>query len=247
MTIKERLFNSTTLNKSNIKGKLLSRSLLWMGFGLAFIILVAYLSMSVPAFKTSIIRVFTSSTWIFISLMNIGLLFGIFFSIRNMKTSLLFLVILYAIFAFFQGVYIAGLLLFTGMEKMSQVLLLMLVPASIFVIMGLLAYSNFIDFTKLIPYTIFALFGLLIMSLILIFVQSAMAQRWYLLLAAALFIIWIGIDIQIIQRTEQSLEFTNIDKAEMNRLALMFGLQLFIDFVNLLIILIRLVGSSFID
>lgn len=65
-----------------------------------------------------------------------------------------------------------------------------------------------------------------------------------LVLAAGLFIIWIGIDLQLIKNAEENLETFALanEPQALNRLAFMFGLRLFVDFVNLVLILIRLLG-----
>ena len=46
----------------------------------------------------------------------------------------------------------------------------MLVPGGIFVLVGLVSYLNFFDFTKLIPFATISLFILMIMSFILFFI-----------------------------------------------------------------------------
>lgn len=246
MEIKNKLFKKVALNEVNVKGKLLSRSLLWMGLGLFVIILVAFLSSSISSFNSIMLQISFGTPWLILTFVNIGLIFAMFFSIRNFQTSIYISAILYVIFSFIQGIYVSSILFLTNLQNLSNLLLLMLIPAGIFVIMGIIAFSNIIDFTKLLPFTFFAFIGLLVMSIILIFVQSDVGQRWFLFLAAALFIIWIGIDLQMIKRTEDAFSISNevMDNSTMNRLAFMFGFQLFLDFVNLLLILIRLIGLS---
>ena len=65
----------------------------------------------------------------------------------------------------------------------------MMIPASIFAIMGIIGYFNLIDFTKLMPFTLFASIGLIILSLLILLLNSQMLESIYLILASVVFII----------------------------------------------------------
>ena len=122
----------------------------------------------------------------------------------------------------------------------------MLIPAGIFFIMGVISFFNLFDFTKLIPLATIGMFAILIMSIVLGFVQSGSNDKWFLILAAAIFIIWIGIDIQMIKNAQDSIEAFGMaqNSKELNRIAFIFGFRLFIDFINLLFLLLRLMGNN---
>lgn len=248
MTLKERVFNGIALDKDNVKGKLLSRSLLWMGFGLAFIIIISFLVSKIPVFK-DLMHIFAGGSWFMMLIINIALLLGIFFTLRNPDMPIGIPAVLYAFFAIYEGFFISYLINYflpSNADALSTLLLLMLIPAGIFILMGIIAYTNIIDFSKLLPFCSFVFIGLLVMSIVLIFVNSIGLIKWYLLLSAALFVIWIGFDIQMIKRTENQLisSYQPLDKKAVNRIAFMLGFQLFLDFINLLIILIRLISFS---
>ena len=115
----------------------------------------------------------------------------------------------------------------------------MLIPSFVFLVMGIIAYTNLINFSKLIPFTFFGFFAILILSLIMIFTASKTIEMLYIIIASAMFIIWIGVDLQMIARTEDALP-NYVDKSTINRISFMFGVKLFIDFVNLLIIVLRI-------
>lgn len=147
---------------------------------------------------------------------------------------------LYAVFAIYEGMFITTILQFTGtVNIVKDLLLYMLIPSFVFLIMGIMAYSNLINFSKLIPFTFFGFFAILILSLIMIFTANRTIEMLYIIISSAIFVIWIGFDLQMISRTEEVLP-DYLDKSSINRIAFMFGVKLFIDFVNLLMIVLRL-------
>lgn len=246
MTVNQKLKQGFALQKDDIKGRLLSRSLLWMGFGLAVIVIIAFTSSAVPAFNNVMLKIADNTGFMIMTILNIVLMMAIFFTIRNPKTHILVPTFLYLIFAFYEGIYINLVLNFEGiMDDFSQLLLVMLIPAGIFLLLGFISFFNIFDFTKLAPIATIGFLVLSIMSLVLFFVGGT-NNRWFLLLAAAVFVIWIGIDLQLIKNAEDNLQAFGMaqDTKELNRLAFMFGLRLFIDFVNLLWIVIRLMGNN---
>ncbi|MBR3259552.1 MAG: hypothetical protein IKG09_02225, partial [Mycoplasmataceae bacterium] len=90
------------------------------------------------------------------------------------------------------------------------------------------------------PFTLFATIGLFVLALLLFILNSRVLESIYLMLASVIFIIWIGFDMQMIYRTDQTIYNLNISNKEITRIAFLFGIKLFIDFVNLLYIVIRI-------
>ena len=244
MTVRERFSQNFVLAKDDVKSRLLSRSLLWMGLGVAVITLVAFLSLKIETFHNVITSFALNNGFWFSLIINMALIMGIFFVLRNPNISIIVPALMYAGFAFYQGFFVAITLDWNGITNFTDFLLVMLVPGGIFVLVGLVSYLNFFDFTKLIPFATISLFILMIMSFILFFIGGT-NQRWFLILAAIVFIVWIGIDIQMIKNAEEHLSSFNQvqDGKGLNRLAFIFGLRLFIDFLNLLLIMIRLIGN----
>lgn len=237
------LFKDFILTKEGLKGKILSRSLLWMGLGLAIIVIVAYLSSTLDSFKTFMLTISTGSSWLVMWLINFGLIMGLFFTLKNTNISIFISVSLYSLFAFYEGIFISSILYFSNSLSLSNLLPLMLIPSAIFGIAGILAYFNLINFSKLIPFAMVGMLILIILGVALIFVQSNAIEKMYLFLATFVFTIWIGFDLQMIKKAEESFFQFNIDTQMMNRLSFMFGIRLFIDFVNLLFIAIRFINN----
>lgn len=234
-------FSKYKIQAIDVKSKLLSRSLLWMSLGLMVIVFVAWLSSTVPVFNDFVVTFSIGSRWGLAWLFNLIIIFSLFFCIQNKNINIMIPVILYAIFAIYEGMFITTILEFTGgtANKVKDLLLYMLIPSFVFLVMGIIAYTNLINFSKLIPFTLFGFFAILILSLIMIFTASRTIEMLYIIIASAMFIIWIGVDLQMIARTEDALP-NYVDKSTINRISFMFGVKLFIDFVNLLMIVLRI-------
>lgn len=233
-------FSKYKIQAIDVKSKLLSRSLLWMSLGLMVIVFVAWLSSTVPVFNDFVVTFSIGSSWLLAWLFNLIIIFSLFFCIQNKNINIMIPVILYAIFAIYEGMFITTILSFTGTaNKVKDLLLYMLIPSFVFLVMGIIAYTNLINFSKLIPFTVFGFFAILILSLIMIFTASRTIEMLYIIIASAMFIIWIGVDLQMIARTEDALP-NYVDKSTINRISFMFGVKLFIDFVNLLMIVLRI-------
>ena len=246
MTLKARLNHNFVLQKDDLKAKLLSRSLLWMGLGLAIIILIAFLSFKIKSVNNLLVQIADNTGFFTSTVINFGLVIMIVLVIRNPNTHIIIPIILYGVFVAYQGLFINITLNFQNISNFANLLLIMLIPAGIFFIMGLISFFNLFDFTKLIPLATIGMFAILIMSIVLGFVQSGSNDRWFLILAAAIFMIWIGIDIQIIKNVQDNIESFGMvqNSSKLNRIAFIFGFRLFIDFINLLFLLLRLMTNN---
>ena len=236
------IFSKYKLESFDVKSKLLTRSLLWMSLGLIVIILVAWISSTNSTFFDLVLNLSVGTDWIYAWIINIVIMVLLFVCLNFPKIPIIVPSILYVAFAFYEGIFITSILIFSGStNEVKDLLLYMLIPASVFAIMGILGYLNLLNFTKLLPFIFFGSIALLILALTLIFTSNWVVETTYLFLAAALFIIWIGVDMQIIMRTQKSLDANNgVDKKQMNKLSLMLGINLFVDFVRLLSIIIRI-------
>lgn len=234
------IFSRYKLEAIDVKSNLLTRSLLWMSLGLMVIIFVAWLSANSVDFINFTFKITTGYSSVFIWIINIIIMFALFYTVSpNKNFHIIIPITLYILFAIYEGMFITTLLVLTGSQNIAKDLLLyMLIPAGVFALMGILGYFGIVNFTKFIPFATFGVLGLLIMWIVMFFVFSSFLYAFYSFLAMAVFTIWIGIDLQLIFRTQQALP-EYMDKKQINKISFMFGIKLFVDFLNLLIILIR--------
>ncbi|MGL6125281.1 MAG: Bax inhibitor-1/YccA family protein [Metamycoplasmataceae bacterium] len=230
--------------RSSTKNRLISYSLMWMGLGVAIIFLMTYLVISVPQIGELVSRIANSSSgWTILLVVNMVLIISLSFSMHKMNIASL--VLLYIAFVFVEGFFVSTTLYYSGfdtqVEGFKNVFLLFLIPSAIFILMGMLGYFQVFDFSKIAPFLIFATIGLMIFSVFLIFFGGESTQKWYSLLGIIIFSLWIGFDIWWIQRTSDQIEAAGgIENDQLVRIGLMFGLRLFIDFVNILMYVARL-------
>ncbi|MGL5732924.1 MAG: Bax inhibitor-1/YccA family protein [Metamycoplasmataceae bacterium] len=233
-----------TAEKASTKNLLISYALMWMGVGVALIFLMTYLVMSVESIRDLVSELAFGNGWMILLIINMGLILTIAFLMNKLSTPIL--AILYLAFVLIQGIFISATLYYSGFgteaEGLKNVFLLFLVPSGIFVIMGLLGYFQIFDFSKLGPFLFFATIGLIFFSIFLYFFGGETSEKWYSLAGIVIFSLWIGFDIWWIQRTSEQIEFNGgAEKSELVRIGLMFGIRLFIDFINILLFVARLV------
>jgi FtsH-binding integral membrane protein len=105
--------------------------------------------------------------------------------------------------------------------------------------MSVYGYFTKSDLTKMGSYMMMALFGLIIVSLVNIFVHSS-GLEWIISIAGVA--IFIGLTAWDTQNVKK-LAAMNLDPAMTDKLATLSALNLYLDFINLFIYLLRLFGS----
>jgi FtsH-binding integral membrane protein len=127
------------------------------------------------------------------------------------------------------------LLLYTG-ASVAQVFF---ITAATFGAMSLYGYTTGRDLSGLGSFLFMGLIGLIIASLVNMFLQSSMMQ-WVLSVIGVL--IFTGLTAYDTQRIKESY-YVGDDGAMMGKKAVMGALSLYLDFINLFLMLIRLMGD----
>lgn len=219
------------------KNKLLSFSLMWMGIAVAIIFLVTWAAMP-NNFLWPIVKSISGFGNIGLIIANSALMIALFFVVKNKKISTIFIAALYLVFTFVEGIVLAVIFKVANVRNLSDLVPLFIFPGAFFALIGLLGFFNIINFTKLMPFAIFAAIGLLILALIGVFVFSRTLNILYTVLGFAVFSIWIGFDIQMLVRQGEFIDYSSKD--ELIRFSIIGGLHLFLDFVNLIMLMLRL-------
>ena len=111
------------------------------------------------------------------------------------------------------------------------------ITAGLFLIFGLIGYFTKMDLSRLGTYLIMALLGIIIASIINIFVDSETFDLGLCIVGIVLFLVYIVYDVQMLKRNMYGID--NEDN-----LAIYSALQLYLDFINLFIRLLRFFGKS---
>jgi len=123
----------------------------------------------------------------------------------------------------------------------SSIALTFITTASIFGAMAIIGYTTKMDLSKWGSYLLMALIGLIIGSVVNLFLASS-ALEWILTYAGIL--IFIGLTVYDSQRIKIMVAsaMRSADESAVQRMGLMGALRLYLDFINLFLMLLRLMG-----
>jgi FtsH-binding integral membrane protein len=127
------------------------------------------------------------------------------------------------------------LLLYTG----ASVAEVFFITAGMFGAMSLWGYTTSRDLTGMGSFLIMGLFGIIIASLVNMFLQSAMIQWVVSIIGVVIFTGLTAYDTQAIKE----MYVANDDGTVSGRKAIFGALRLYLDFINLFLMLLRLMGS----
>jgi FtsH-binding integral membrane protein len=147
------------------------------------------------------------------------------------------LVILFGVFAALMGMSMSTIFLVFTMASIVKVFF---ISAATFGAMALLGYTTKTDLTKLGSILYMALIGIIIASVINFFMQSAQMDYIISILGVLIFTGLTAYDVQKLKRIGQGLQFQS---TESNKLVIMGALTLYLDFINLFLFLLRLLGD----
>jgi hypothetical protein len=147
--------------------------------------------------------------------------------------------VLFAVYAAVMGVSLSYIfLLYTG----SSIFLTFFVTAVTFGAMALIGFVTKMDLTKLGTYLMMALIGVLIASLVNFFIGSDMLTT---IISIAGVVIFSGLTAYDVQRLK-TIDYLagDANTAELQKMSIMGALSLYLNFINLFMFLLRLMGSS---
>lgn len=204
---------------------------IWMGIALLLTGGTASLIASSPSFMQAIL----SNTILFWGLLiaQFGLVWAI--SARVQKFSLGTLSFLFMLYSFLTGVtFSVYFYLFTSESIAST----FLVTAGTFAAMSLYGYVTKADLTKLGNLCVMALIGIIIASIVNLFMHS---ETLYWIVTYVGVLIFIGL---IAYDTQKIKALATMENNEMTqKLAICGALSLYLDFINLFIMLLRIMGN----
>jgi hypothetical protein len=116
-----------------------------------------------------------------------------------------------------------------------------MITAVVFGVMATLGYTTKTDLSKMGSILMMALVGLIISSLINMFMQSSAFDYIISGISVLIFTGLTAYDMQKIKRIGAGVEYGT---AEAGKLAIMGALNLYLDFINLFLLLLRFFGRS---
>lgn len=115
--------------------------------------------------------------------------------------------------------------------------------AAMFGVMAFMGYTTDKDLTSFGRILMMGLIGIIIASLINMFIGSAMLDYVVSIIGVAVFTGLTAYDVQKLKNIGMGLEYQGVSASDTKKLALMGALSLYLDFLNLFLMLLRLFGN----
>lgn len=206
-----------------------SKVFLWLFVGLLVTFTSGYLIMQNP----SMIKfIFSGSMYWIIFLLQIGLC--IFLTARIHKMNPTTAKVCYVLYCFLTGTTFSSLFLIFELESIIYVFLVTSLLLGVF---GFIGYKTKIDLTKFGIFLLIALIGIIVLQVINMFILSNTLNMVACVGSLVIFLGYMAWDVQKIKKySEMGLENDNM--------AIIGAFELYLDFINVFIDLLRLFGKS---
>lgn len=204
---------------------ILKKTFGWMSIGLLVTFLTAYVSAVNVNIAYSISRMY-----LILALVELGLV--IFLSARITKMSPTTARIVFLLYSFVTGLTFASIFLY---YEITSIILVFLITAIMFGVFALIGYTTNLDLNKIGTYLLVGLISIIICSIINIFIGGNTFGIIISIISIIIFLGYTAYDIQKIKELENYMDEEN--------LAIFGALQLYLDFINIFIDLLRFFGS----
>ena len=205
--------------------KIFSKVYGWMFIGL----LISFITGYFVSTNTNMVYNIYNAYWI---LAIVEIVISIWLSAGIQKMQATTAKILYAFYSFLTGLTLS--LIFV-VFKLDSIILVFGITSAMFAIMALIGTLTNIDLTKLGTILFMGLIGIIIASLINMFIGSQTFDLGITIIGIVIFTLYIAYDVQKVKLIAQNLEE---DKA-----AIICAFELYLDFINLFIKLLKLFGK----
>lgn len=202
---------------------------MWMFIGLLITFITGYV---VSINENMLYNIFSGGLPIIFCIIELVLV--VVLTRRIMKMETMTARFLFCLYSFVSGLTFS--VIFVAYE-MSSVIFVFLIAALVFLIFAIIGYTTKIDLSKFSTILFMALIGALIVSIINFFIGSAMID---FIISWVLLIVFMGItayDMQKIKKLDMYIQ-------DENKVAIIGALELYLDFINIFIELLRIFGKS---
>ena len=207
---------------------LFSKVFLWLAAGLFISFGVAFY---VSTNENLVYNIFTKY-YIWIIILELVLAFVLSLCITKLSKAMT--IVLYIGYAAVTGLTLSSVFL---AYELSSIIMIFLMTSIIFALLSVYGYITKKDVSKIGPILFFGLIGIIIVTILNIFVfKSSSFDTWISIISIIIFLGFVVYDINLIKR-----RMYDIDD---DKLAVYGAFQLYLDFVNIFLDLLRLFGES---
>lgn len=207
---------------------LFSKVFLWLAAGLFISFGVAFY---VSTNENLVYNIFTKY-YIWIIILELVLAFVLSLCITKLSKAMT--IVLYIGYSAVTGLTLSSVFL---AYELSSIIMIFLMTSIIFALLSVYGYVTKKDVSKIGPILFFGLIGIIIVTILNIFVfKSSSFDIWISIISIIIFLGFVVYDINLIKR-----KMYDIDD---DKLAVYGAFQLYLDFVNIFLDLLRLFGES---
>lgn len=213
-------------NNIENNNKLFTKIYGWMFIGLLISFITGHYVSTKPNMVYNLVN-----AYLILALIEIGVCIWLSAGIRKMQA--MTAKILFCLYSFLTGLTLSSIFV---AFRIDSIILVFGITSLMFVAMALIGHFSNIDLTKKGSILFMGLIGIIITSIINIFVSSETFDLGITIIGIIIFTLYIAYDIQKVKFIANELEE---DKA-----AIICAFELYLDFINLFIKLLRLLGKS---
>ena len=207
---------------------ILSKVFTWMFVGLLITFFTGYY---ISLNEVAAAKIFSGYTYIIVAIIELALV--IYLSARITKMSPTTARICFLLYSFITGITFGGIFI---VYELTSIIYTFLITAIIFGLCAFIGKTTKLDLTKMGSYLIIGLFGVIICSIINIFVKSSGLEMLLSIITVIIFLGMTAYDIQKIQKLEGIIPEEN--------LPIYGALDLYLDFINIFIELLKFFGKA---
>lgn len=211
-----------------MENKILSKVFLWMFAGLLVTFITGY---TVSINENMLYNIFSGGTYILIVV--VELLLVIILSARIAKLKSTTAKILFLLYSFTTGLTFGSIFV---VYELTSIMLIFLITSLLFGIFALIGYKTDIDLSKFSTYLLMMLVGIIICIIINMFLNNSTFDMFISCISVIVFLGFTAYDIQKVKDLEGQLPEDN--------LAIIGALELYLDFINIFLDLLKLFGRS---
>ncbi|MBR3198568.1 MAG: Bax inhibitor-1/YccA family protein [Bacilli bacterium] len=210
--------------------KIMPKVFMWMCLGLLITFFTGYY---VASHEFTAMKLLGGYKYLILIIIEVILV--IYLSVRITKMSPTTARIVFLLYAILNGLTFCGVFL---VYNITSVIYVFLITALVFGIFAFIGWVTKLDLTKIGAYIVMALIGVIICSVINIFINSGTFDFIISIISILVFVGFTAYDVQKIKRLASSSAIAE------NNLAIYGALELYLDFINLFIDLLRIFGKS---
>ncbi len=211
--------------------KFFTKVYLWMFIGLLLSTISSYFTFINPAMNSFVYNAFGL-------ILIIELIVVITFSLLRRKVSPMGAKIMFIVYSIISGLTLSSIFI---VYKLSSIITVFLSAAVMFGLLALYGYFTNQDLTSFGKLLIFGLLAVVIMSIINIFVTS---QSFDITISIISIIIFLGLTAWDMQNLKKIYYYYENDYDALDKSAIYGALDLYLDFINIFLDLLRLFGKS---